>query len=860
MYRDRLARLGVEMRTWSEFNDHTINVPTGYEQRVEDAIRDGVAQVDWAPIDWADVILFRRWYSVAPCCEDCDTTGSDDFVATHCRAMGHRQNTPDRLLPLLLATIEAHPELLRGRGIVYETDDDLLAGTRWLPFYRRLIPDRPIIERMLRRADLVTVSTPVLARMAGHYNDATRVLRNAVDPAWYESSDAGLELPGDPRVLYYGPVARVRDYEVCREAVDQLTRSVPGVRRVWLGADADRVRELVDEAHGYVEGVPAFARALTGLRPDIGLAPVVGDDFDRAHSELHWLEYSLAGAATIASRTMGGGPYDVIRDGVDGILARNRAEWRDGLRRLATWNDLRQELGSRARERVLAEYNPDDRAEEWADAYRWAAEHAGRGSPLRLHAVGAPSDPQAFRAADQARDSSARGPSARADALRALPTAGPLHVLVYGSLDAGVTDSLRIGCFVEPLARLGVEVGPGSRSPTISWPDGDRPPGASRPSGDFLRDSGLTALAWADVVVFRRWRSTHPICTECEIGLRPGEPALAAHVRSSGHRTLVPDLLMRPIVDLLAAHPSCSGGGGWSTTPTTTSSTTRTGRAWARPARRERDLILRILAIADIVTTATTRCWPSVCGPTPEATSASSETPSIRPGTPGRRETGPGRGSARRLPRCSASGCATTRWPGRPWTRWPARCPVCAGSGSAPPTSRASVACVDEARPWVDGLAAFGAALVGRPARHRAGSAARRAVQPGQERAPLARVRHGRRADDRHGLRRARPVRRDPRRRGWAAGPIAGRLGRGNCAALPGSRELRSELAGTGRGAGSGGVQPLDARPRSGPTRTDGPPPTAGSGGDRARPRRPRTRDPAPPAGLGRPGRCAAHR
>jgi spore maturation protein CgeB len=77
---------------------------------------------------------------------------------------------------------------------------------------------------------------------------------------------------------------------------------------------------------------------------------------------------------------MGPGPYDVIRDGVDGLLARNKAEWRDGLRRLAGSQTLRHELAGRARERVLAEYQADKRAEEWADAYHWAAEHGGRGA------------------------------------------------------------------------------------------------------------------------------------------------------------------------------------------------------------------------------------------------------------------------------------------------------------------------------------------------------------------------------------------------------------------------------------------------------------------------------------------------
>jgi glycosyltransferase involved in cell wall biosynthesis len=172
----------------------------------------------------------------------------------------------------------------------------------------------------------------------------------------------------------------MRDYAVCLEGVNEAVRSVPGTRRVWLGGDDPAIRGVADEVLAYVRGAPAFARALVEARPDIGLAPVADEPFNRARSELHWLEYAMAGAPTAASRLMGGSPYDVVRDGVDGLLARNKAEWREALRSLARSPARRAEIAGRARERVLAEYRAADRAIEWADAYRWAAEHAGRGA------------------------------------------------------------------------------------------------------------------------------------------------------------------------------------------------------------------------------------------------------------------------------------------------------------------------------------------------------------------------------------------------------------------------------------------------------------------------------------------------
>lgn len=376
MYRDHLEALGVEMRSWGDFNVDLIRVPFAYGERVEEAARDGFAIVDRAPIDWADVIVFRRWYGTTAACNDCDTVqGGRAGVAAHCAATLHMPNHPDRLLPLLLETLGRHRDLLRGRAIVYEMDDNLLADAPWHPFNRRLRADRPSIERMLRLADLVTVATPTLAAMASTYNTTVRVVRNAVDPTWYADHLTGPEPEGDPRIVYTGTTARIRDYEVCRKAVDALVLHHPTARRVWLGSDDPAVARLVDEARPYVKSVPGFARALVDARPQIGVAPVVDEPFDRAQSELRWLHYTMAGAATIAGMMAGGGPYDMIKDGVDGLLAGSRAEWQTQLDRLAGSRDLRAELVGHARERVLAEYTVEARAGEWNNAYRWAAEH-----------------------------------------------------------------------------------------------------------------------------------------------------------------------------------------------------------------------------------------------------------------------------------------------------------------------------------------------------------------------------------------------------------------------------------------------------------------------------------------------------
>lgn len=422
MHREALAAHGVELRAWTNYR---LGTTAGPDASAEEAISGADTVLDRSDLDWADVLVFRRFYVTRWSCRDCALVSEHQAdLDRHARGTGHRVNQPERLVRPLFKALEEYPELLRGRAMVYETDDDLLRVQAWNGVSLRLAAEVEVVERMLRRADLVTVTTPVLASRFRGYNDAIRVVRNAVQPAWYTVEPGAPPVEGDPRMLYYAKPNRMRDYDVCRPAVDAVAARHPGSRRVWLGAlnapaggPAEPVIAIMDEVGPFVEGASAFARSLATARPHIGLAPLVGDVFDQAKSELHWLEYSMAGAATVATRMPDGGPFDAIRDGVDGLLAETTQDWHTALERLVASRDLREEIAGRARERVLAEYSVAARAPEWADAYRWAAEHAGRAVDGRVHGLGGLPDAGAVHA--EAAASLAHRRAARTVAARA---------------------------------------------------------------------------------------------------------------------------------------------------------------------------------------------------------------------------------------------------------------------------------------------------------------------------------------------------------------------------------------------------------------------------------------------------------
>jgi hypothetical protein len=386
MYDEPLLALGVEQR---HISNVAFKQSKGWEDKpIEEAFKAGKVELDLAPIEWADLVVFRRYYNTTMKCGA--GTGADNpgcGFQTHDRAAASAHEHGFRIQDDITRYVwEAFRDSWDG-GVLYETDDNHWAIKPWNGYYPDVVAERDLIRDMTRRADLVTVATPTLARAYGAYNKNIRVVRNAIDPDLYVKDTPRPE--GDkPRLVYYGSTARMRDYGgriITGNKADgegYALRAVQAhqhlLRRVFLGTNPGSeavISAYFDEQTPYIEGIAKFSKALANSHGDIGIAPLGGDDFDRNKSELHWLEYAMSDMAFIGQRFNGEGPYAPVRDGVDGLLVRGAQEWHDAVKKLATSPDLRADLAGRAKERVLAEYDYRIRAAEWADAYRWAFEH-----------------------------------------------------------------------------------------------------------------------------------------------------------------------------------------------------------------------------------------------------------------------------------------------------------------------------------------------------------------------------------------------------------------------------------------------------------------------------------------------------
>src|SRR5439155_12656725 len=122
------------------------------------------------------------------------------------------------------------------------------------------------------------------------------------------------------------------------------------------------------------------------LRVDIGLAPLHDTPFNRAKSDIKYLEYSATGAATMASPLA---PYETSVHEDRGMLIRDNTPdaWSAALGRLVDDPPWQQRLARNAYEWVRSERSIETTADRWYAVFRAYADRAQHGAACRTERV-----------------------------------------------------------------------------------------------------------------------------------------------------------------------------------------------------------------------------------------------------------------------------------------------------------------------------------------------------------------------------------------------------------------------------------------------------------------------------------------
>ena len=222
------------------------------------------------------------------------------------------------------------------------------------------------LERQVRAASFLTVSTPKLAELVSQWNDRVHVLPNYLHRHDWAHVTPSYEKERDRiRIGWMGWLRyRGRDLDVLRGVIGPWLERHPECVFVQVGDDKPVVLDLLGIPEGQrlqYQGQVFPKHATPTSMIDIGLVPLEKTVFNECKSALKGMEYAACGIPCIATPT---GPYrDWVEEGVNGYLAAKPKDWFNALdAAVETW----REMGRNARDKV--EFI-DDRWVEWLKPY-----------------------------------------------------------------------------------------------------------------------------------------------------------------------------------------------------------------------------------------------------------------------------------------------------------------------------------------------------------------------------------------------------------------------------------------------------------------------------------------------------------
>lgn len=172
------------------------------------------------------------------------------------------------------------------------------------------------------------------------------------------------------RIGYTGCGNHDGDMEIVKRPILKLLEEFPNVEFLtshpfacWNDVTHDRFINL----NRWVT-IDQFPSEMAGWKLDIGIAPLRDNNFNRAKSNLRWLEFSAAKLPTVMSRVR---PFaECVTDGIDGLLCRSELDWYEALKSLILDEQKRRFLGETAYQRVKKDYSMDVIAGRYADALK----------------------------------------------------------------------------------------------------------------------------------------------------------------------------------------------------------------------------------------------------------------------------------------------------------------------------------------------------------------------------------------------------------------------------------------------------------------------------------------------------------
>ena len=238
------------------------------------------------------------------------------------------------------------------------------------------------INEFIKKSDLVTTSTPVLAEEYSKLSDNVVVLPNCVDQDDWEEP---LRNEGDKvRIGIVGSAAFEYDYLHVKDLIKELgDRDDVELVMFGLGNKEHRAKNLlvnkvfkdeykfwdsVNKEHFPWVHMWQYQDTLNEMKLDIMLIPRKENYFNRCKSNVKFLEAAMCEIPVIA-QSFDGAPYEELTDGENGFLIKDNKDWKPVIEKLIKDKELRRKVGKNAKQYALDNYDINNHSHKWEEAY-----------------------------------------------------------------------------------------------------------------------------------------------------------------------------------------------------------------------------------------------------------------------------------------------------------------------------------------------------------------------------------------------------------------------------------------------------------------------------------------------------------
>jgi len=222
-----------------------------------------------------------------------------------------------------------------------------------------------VVHRQIQNASGLIVTTDYLKKLYEPLNCSIQIVPNGIDFEVWDNLQSAKS--AKIRIGWAGGQAHYKDLKVISRIIPTILKKYKNVEFVFFGLMPDYIEASPRVRHhkkAWV-GIDKYPAELASLGIDIGVAPLKDNHFNRAKSNLRWLEYSALKIPTVAS------PIEnyrkTIKDGDTGLLANEESEWIASLSHLIENEKARRIMGLAAYNEVKKRYNIETIARDYTN-------------------------------------------------------------------------------------------------------------------------------------------------------------------------------------------------------------------------------------------------------------------------------------------------------------------------------------------------------------------------------------------------------------------------------------------------------------------------------------------------------------